>query len=385
MSSERSPDDAHALCVHGDVSPRELTALGVPASEVLDLSVNVNPLGPHPNVVRAVREAELARYPDRESSHARAAIAAACDEDPARVVLGHGSVELLWALVRVLAKRANKAGPLLIIGPTFSEPERAAHAHGVAVVRVDMHEHAQAVDDFALDTARISAAISQHAPCAVYLCHPNNPTGRALSAEALQTLLSVHEGTHFILDQAFLSLSEVHAQAELRFGDHVTCVRSLTKDHALAGLRVGYALCAPRLATQLEAERPPWLISSLAQAAIVAALAHPEHVSRSRELWLSAQHELHAGLMQLGLRVVPSATPYLLVRLGTQRGVRLEKAPLADLVRERLLREHRILVRSASSFGLPHHVRIAACFEPERTRLIAALTHVLSQGEGPSR
>jgi histidinol-phosphate aminotransferase len=371
MASERIQN---ALRVHGDVSNAELRALGVRPDDVLDLSVNVNPLGPHPDVALAVRTAELARYPDREGARARQAIAHACDEDPARVVLGHGSVELLWALVRALVGlNGSSSESLLIVGPTFSEPERAARAQGIAVVRVDMRED----DDFALHPASIEAAIARHAPSAVYLCHPNNPTGRVLPADALQALFEAHGSTHFVLDQAFLSLSHQHAQANLRFGDNVTRVRSLTKDHALAGLRVGYALAKPALVQRIEAQRPPWLISSLAQEAIVAALAHPEHVTDSRTRWLAAQHDLHQALTALGLRVVPSEAPYLLVHLGPEI--------TADALRERLLHEHGVLVRSASSFGLPHHVRIAACFETERARLLAALAAVLTFERGSNR
>jgi len=345
--------------LHGGIDARELARLGIERASVLDLSVNVNPFGPHPAVAAAVAAASLADYPDRTASTARAALASALDCEPDRIAIGHGSVELLWALVAGLRREA-KERPLLIVGPTFGEPEAAARANDIATVHVDMRE----IDEFAVDAERIEAAIAQHAPGAVYLCQPNNPTGRALGSPELQGLLQRQRGTRFILDQAFLSLSSVHAQHSLRVErlPHVVAVRSLTKDHALAGLRVGYALAAPELIQKLDAQRPPWMVSTLAQAAVVAAVRHPEHVAQARAWLLDARRQLTAAIGRLGLPVVPSETHYCLVRVGD-----------ADLVRERVLRSHRLLVRSCRSFGLSQYIRVAAGTEEARARLVDAL------------
>ncbi len=345
--------------MHGGVDARELARLGIEPASVHDLSVNVNPFGPHPAVAAAVARASLAEYPDRTASTARAALASALDCEPDRIALGHGSVELLWALVSGLRREAN-GRPLLIVGPTFGEPEAAARANDVATVHVDMLE----ADGFAIDVARIEAAIVEHAPAAVYLCQPNNPTGRALGSRELQGLLERQGGTTFILDQAFLSLSSVHGQQSLRMErlPHVVAVRSLTKDHALAGLRVGYALATPERIRTLDAQRPPWMVSTLAQAAVIAAVQHPEHVAHARAWLLDARQQLSAAIARLGPTVVPSETHFCLVRVGD-----------ADLVRERILRSHRLLVRSGRSFGLPQYIRVAAGAEETRVRLVDAL------------
>ncbi|HEX7479044.1 MAG TPA: aminotransferase class I/II-fold pyridoxal phosphate-dependent enzyme [Polyangiales bacterium] len=340
--------------VHGDIDHAELARLGIEPAELLDLSVNVSPLGPHPEVVAAARSAALDRYPDRRSAHAKRAIASALDVDEARVMLGHGAAELLWTLVQSFADAQR---PLLSIGPTFSEPEAAARTHGIPCVQLRMPE----ASDFALDAAAIDAAIRLHAPCAVYLCHPNNPTGRALALPALQALCEAHPTTHFILDQAFLSLSTRHGEHSARFGEHVVLVRSLTKDHALPGLRVAYALAQPELAARVEARRAAWMISAPAQAAIVAAMARPEHVDQARQALLAGRAGLAAALAPRGVHVVPSETHFLLARVGA-----------ADAFRDRLLRRHRILVRSCTSFGLPDHVRLAGCAPTDLARLLAA-------------
>ncbi|HKU43511.1 MAG TPA: histidinol-phosphate transaminase [Polyangiales bacterium] len=346
--------------VHGGLDARELERHGIDASAVLDLSVNVNPRGPHPAVVDAVVRAAadaLADYPDRQATRARRTLAGALDCEPERIALGHGSVELLWSLIAGLR---GAGGPLLIVGPTFGEPEAAARAHGVACARVEL----DARDAFAPDPTRVAAAIAEHAPCAVYLCQPNNPTGRAFGSSQLQALIDAHPRALFLLDQAFLSLSSEHAQLALRLDrkPNVVLIRSLTKDHALAGLRAGYALAAPEWIARIEAQRPPWTVSSLAQAAVIAAAQHPEHVREARECLLDARQQLSAALGAAGFEALPSDTHFLLIKTHD-----------ADALRERLLVRHRVLVRSCRSFGLPHHLRIAAGDTAARARLLAAL------------
>lgn len=345
--------EPHPLRVHGGLDPAELARLGIAPDEVLDLSVNVNPFGPHPDVVRAIRGAPLDRYPDQHDGRARALLARALDYDPARIVIGHGSVELLWSLIGLLPRER----PLLIVGPTFGEPEAAARAQGVPVRMLTMPE----TTGFALDPRAIDHAITRQRASAVYLCQPNNPTGRALQAGALQALTAAHPSCLFLLDQAFLSLSTLHAQAELRFGDHVVLVRSLTKDHALAGLRVGYALAAPALIRQLIARRPPWMISAPAQAAIEAAVGQPDHVTHARQRLLAERTRLSAAIERLGFAVVPGETHFLLVRVGD-----------AEALRARWLARERILIRSGHSFGLPEHIRLAAADEATSARVLAA-------------
>jgi histidinol-phosphate aminotransferase len=348
--------------VHGGVDLRELAELGIDASEVLDLSVNVNPRGPSTAVLRAIAHASITSYPDRTSQRAREAIGNALDCDPARVMLGHGSVELLWAIVSEL-RRSGNAQPLLIVGPTFAEPAAAARAHGIRCVHVDM----KADDEFALDVTRIDDAIDECYPCAVYLCQPNNPTGRALSGSELQALVARHPETRFVLDQAFLSLSTEHAQLGIRFerAPNVIVVRSLTKDHALAGLRAGYALASPDWLARIEAQRPPWMVSGPAQAAAIAAMQQSDYVKETREQLVAAREQLSAAIAQLGFSVVPSTTHFVLVRVSD-----------ADRVREQLLRDRRVLVRSCRSFGLPGHIRIAAGDTDATARLLEGLAEL---------
>lgn len=356
---EQSPRAAH-----GGLPLDALLRLGIDPASVLDLSTSLSPLPAHPDVVQAVRECDVHSYPDPHCFEVKAAIAGAMQLDPHSLVIGHGSVELLWSLVRVLAESDEPGKPLLTVSPTFSEPENAARAHGLSVARVDMLEAA----GFALDPARIAAAIAQTRPFAVYLCQPNNPTGAALPGALLGELIASHPSVPFIVDEAFLSLSSRHEDVQRLLPINAIRVRSLTKDHGLAGLRVGYAVCAAELAELVEAQRPPWMISAPAQAAIIATMANLDHVAVVRQQLLAHKAALIADLHALDIATVPSETTFFLARVHD-----------ADALHDFLLREHGVLIRSGSTFGLPHYIRLPACMPPARARLMTALRAALER------
>jgi histidinol-phosphate/aromatic aminotransferase/cobyric acid decarboxylase-like protein len=352
------PRGEDAAQVHGGLPLAELTELGIEPGAVLDLSTNLSPFGAHPEVLRRVRESDLNAYPDPASRAAKLAIARALDEDPARLVLGNGSVELLWSLIGVLGESER---PLLLVSPTFSEPEAAARSHGLGVA----HARLSAERAFAPDAPAIADAIEAERPFAVYLCHPNNPTGMALEHAKLADLIASHPRVPFILDEAFLSLSERHAEASRALPPNAIRVRSLTKDHGLAGLRVGYAIAAPELVRKLEASRPPWTVSAPAQAATVAAMAHPEHVASARSRMLELKAVLGRALAAQGWRALPSVTAYFIAEIPGELD--------ADTLRARLLERHRVNVRSGASFGLRRYLRFPACVPEAQAKLLAAL------------
>jgi histidinol-phosphate/aromatic aminotransferase/cobyric acid decarboxylase-like protein len=338
---------------HGDTSAAQLRALGVDPARVLDLSVNVSPFGPSPRVLAAIREADVVAYPDRGATAAREVLGASLGVEPAALMLGNGAAELIWAAVRGLSRPGDT---LVIAGPTFSEAEAAARAHGLSVVEV----RACAKDAFAPPAAALARTLAQLRPALLYLCHPNNPTGQALPAGELHALIAGHPGTTFLVDHAFLSLSERHLDAGVPLPPNALALRSLTKDHALAGLRLAYALGAPATLARVAAQQPPWSVSSLALAAACAAASEEAYIADVRARWLVQRRELEQLLTQQGIPHVPSLTVFGLVHVGD-----------AERTRTRLLHEASILVRSAASFGLPEHIRVRA--SDQNARLVDAL------------
>jgi histidinol-phosphate/aromatic aminotransferase/cobyric acid decarboxylase-like protein len=356
MDSARSGLSGPRL--HGGALAGELAALGIDPEAVLDLSHNVNPYGPCPAVVEAVRAAPVHLYPDPSATAVRRAIAARTGAPQDTVVFGAGAADLLWTLARVLLSTGGRA---LIVEPAFSEFRAAAQAAGA---RIDSW-HASPEQGLAVDLAAVEAAVRRHQATLVYLGAPTTPAGIAVPLAGAADLARRLPDTLLLVDESFLSLSDQSAESALPMPPNVVRLRSMTKEHAIPGLRAGYLLAPPQLAAAIEASRPAWSTSSVAQAAALAALAADDFVAASRERLRQDRLATLAALTALGLAPLPSVAPYLTFHAGDAAGLR------------RRLLDRGVLVRDCSSFGLPGFIRVAVRPAAERARLVAALEEEL--------
>lgn len=341
--------------VHGGPREAELQALGLDPDTLLDFSSSTNPYGPHPAVLQALRGAAIQRYPDSSALRAREALGRLLSVPASQLVLGNGAADLLWTLARCLLGGTSHA---LIVEPTFSEFRAAARACGARISEWRALPEAE----FWLDLEGIGRRARDVGASVVYLCCPNTPTGSARSALDIQAWATAHPDLMIVLDQSFLSLSERYADAAVAMPENVARVRSLTKDHGIPGVRVGYLLAGAELCQTVEASRPAWTTSAFAQAAAIACSEHDDFVHESREQLLIDRRELARALADVGIETLPCCTTFLLARAPQPRELRL-----------RLLSEHQILVRDCESFGLPGLMRLAAKPSAERARLLAAL------------
>lgn len=357
--------------VHGGVDARELAELGLQPDEVVDFSVNINPYGPCPALIAALREVRLDRYPDPHARAARSAWARALGRELEELIVGHGATDLFWAIARALLRPGQR---VVIAEPTFSEFAVAAEAAQAEIERVWAPPEADYHLDFDALERRARGAR------ALYLCAPNNPTGEHLAVERVARLACALPETSLVLDQSFLALSEQAHELHVRLPDNVLCVRSLTKELACPGLRIGLCVAHPTLIRMLEAARPTWATSSLALAALEVGAGEASFVRASFQRLREDREAVRALLLGHGLTPVASATTYQLV--GVPRSLRSRTATpqpgqaSARVLRGALLRAG-VLVRDCASFGLPEHVRVAALPARERTRLAAALARVL--------
>jgi histidinol-phosphate aminotransferase len=327
---------------HGSVAANELAGLGLRPGEVIDFSVNTNPLGPAPSVLAAIASADWRRYPGDDERPLRRALAERAGVTAEQVVLGNGSAELLWLVALAALRPGERAA---IVGPTFGEYARAARVVGAEVYQVEAP--AQAPE------ARV-----------LFLCNPNNPTGAYRLADEIAGSLDDAPDRLVVLDEAYAGFVEERWPSEpLLTRGNLVILRSMTKDHALPGLRLGYALAAAAVAQALEAVRPPWSVNAGALRAGLAALepAALAHVTRGRDAVCAARRLLIEGLLALGYRVWPSRANFVLVEVGD--GARLRQALLP----------HGLVVRDCASFGLPTCVRIACRDEEACRRLLDVL------------
>ena len=346
---------ATELPVHGGLLEREISALGLRPDDVLDVSVNVNPYGPSAAVVEAIRSAPIDRYPDPTAWDARRAIARSVGTIPERIVLGNGAVELLWTLVRARLPPGRAA---VVVEPAFSEFRAAVSGvNGRVVTWWALPEAA-----FAVDLEAVAYAIRSWDAALVYLCSPANPTGVLLDARSIARFARGLSSTLVVLDESFLALSEGADDASFPMPDNVVRVRSMTKVHALAGVRVGYLIAREDVAASVEHARPPWTSNAMAQAAACAAAGEREFVDRSRARVLADRDRLSLAAQAIGLAPLASSTFFFLIPVPDPRAVRAK-----------LLAKHRVLVRDATSFGLPGFIRVCARPATDDDRFLPAL------------
>jgi histidinol-phosphate aminotransferase len=348
-----------SLAYHGALDYAELEQLGLNPDEVLDFSVNSNPYGPSPAVQRALAQVPLDRYPDREALKLRRALADRSRVSPDQIVVGNGTAELLW-LVALAFLRAGD--PVLVLGPTFGEYERVATLMGAHVETWT----ARPEREFTIEPEAVGRCLQQIVPRLAFVCNPNNPTGTDLPPEIIQVWAEAHPRTLFVVDEAYLAFAPGLQSALTANADNILVLRSMTKDYALAGLRLGYAVGHASLIAALGRVRPAWNVNALAQAAGVAALEDESHLRTTLDALSRAKEELVAALREPGLSPLPSAVHFILVDVGD-----------GGAFRQALLREE-ILVRDCASFGLPAFVRIATRRPEENVRLVTAISALRS-------
>ena len=342
--------------VHGGLDATELRAFGLRPGDVLDFSSNLNPLGTSEAVRRAAVSANLAAYPDRDSTILRDALAARIGVGADHLLVGNGSTELIHLLARAILQPGDRC---LLFTPTFGEYEAAAMLAGADVHSFRAHEH-NAFHwpiDAALDRIR------ELRPALAFLCNPNNPTGVYLDRETVERIRqAIGLDGLLVLDDAYATFVDQPWRTEpLIDGGNVAILRSMTKDHALAGVRLGYLIASPDVCAAGRALQPAWSVNAIAQEAGVAALDNGAHVEAARDVIRDAKAYLCARLNAMGLQVVPSTANFLLVEVGDGAHVR------ANLLRRGFA------VRDCTSFGLPAHIRIAVRRRGECMRLIDAL------------
>jgi len=329
---------------------------------VIKLSSNETPFGPSPRAVEAyvAAAANLSRYPDGSARSLREAIAKLYGLDPARIVCGAGSDELLNLLAAAYLGPGDEA--------IYSE-------HGFLVYRIAIRA-AGATPVVAPETALtadVDAIIARVSPATrmVFLANPNNPTGTYLSSDAVKRLrAALPDDVLLVLDAAYaeyVRANDYEAGIELvATTPNTVMTRTFSKIYGLASLRIGWAYCPDDIADALNRIRGPFNVSGPAIAAGVAALQDRTAVARSvehNEVWRGRMAE---ALSALGLKVTPSAANFLLVHFPKGNG---RSAVEAD----KFLQSRRIILRRVEEYGFPDALRLTVGTEAENRTVLDAL------------
>ncbi len=308
--------------------------LGCGPQEILDFSASINPLGLAPGVREAMVGAMegIVQYPEPQATRLNAALADAWHVPAELVMTGNGATDLIHFLARCGAPGAD---PVTLLVPTFSEFHRAYPNAALVTQPAQLR-------GFAVVT------------------RPNNPLGTMLPLEAIERLL--RQECFVLVDESFVEFTEAPSALELveRY-ERLLVLRSLTKLHALPGLRIGALVGQAVPALQLQ--REPWTVNTLAEAAALASLAANEHHQRTRE-WIAAERcWFSRQLAEIpGFTPAPSVANYFLVRMAD------DPLPLVEWLADR-----RVLVRDCSETpGVDEPaIRLAVRLRADHERLLA--------------
>ena len=336
-------------------------------SDVAMLASNESCFAPMPEVVEAAAAvlAGTNRYPDPSYSPLRRALSDRYGIPPERIALGNGSCDILLAAGEALLEPGAE---VLYAWPAFSVYPHLGAASGARAIEVRLDDEDR--HDLDAIAAEITAATRL-----VLLCNPNNPTSTALPLAAIEAFLDrVPQHVCVILDEAYcefaLCLGDTYASVELlRRYPNLVLLRTFSKVYGLAGLRVGYALCASEdFRVAVDQMRQPFYLTVAAQAAAVEALRHQDSVERRVTQTLALRAGLQEGVRDLGLWVAASDANFIWLHL-----------PEADLEGDVVtgLRDRGVLVRAGASLGRAGALRVTVGTDAENERFVSALAELL--------
>jgi histidinol-phosphate aminotransferase len=365
MTASHPPVPGPGIMDIGLYVPGEANIPG--AAKPIRLASNESALGPSPKAIAAYRALaeEIHRYPEGDSAHLREALGRAHGLDPALIVCGAGSDELIALLLRAYAGVDtdviySRHGFLM-----YAIGARAVGANPIAVPEKSLTADVDAILDHVTDRTRV-----------VFLANPNNPTGTYLSEREvarLQAGLPSH--VVLVIDAAyaeFVNRNDYEPGIRLvEKTENVVMLRTFSKIYALAALRLGWAYCPPAIADVLNRVRGPFNVSAAAQAAGVAAVEDTEALQRAQDHnnqwlpWLSER------LAALGLDPTPSVGNFVLPRFPD------DPRHNADAAFEFMQSRH-IITRKMGGYGLPDRIRITIGTAAETEKVAATLAEFMA-------
>ena len=308
-------------------------------------------------------------YPDPNPIEFKAEIAKYVGQgvDEENIILGNGSIELIYTITEILP-RGFKA---LIPVPSFSEYEKAALRVGGEPVFVQLPE------DFALETEKIKKAVTGDTRV-MCVCNPHSPSGTLYSKESLLDLIRFchKKDIIFSVDENYIEFAEKGQDTTLasfvKEYANLFVIRSVTKFYGMPGIRLGYGIAARNLIDKLEAVRQPWSINSLAGYATLAAFNDTDFIENTKKTIAKEREVLAKNLNEIrGLQVYPSVTNFVLVKILSRK--------ITSTKLKELLAEDHMLIRDCCTFmGLDDSFfRITVRAAEDNQKLVCKIKEIL--------
>ncbi len=350
------------LVVYEPGKPIEETAreLDVDPNAIIKLASNENPLGPSPKALDAMRDAlENAQlYPDGGGFYLRNALAAKLDFAPENIILGNGSNEIIEFLGHAFFNRDDE----------MITSEHAFIAYKLIAILFGARTIETPSPDYRHDLDAMLDAITPRTKI-IFIANPNNPTGTLLGQDKIDNFISrVPENIVTIFDEAYFELLSDPPETlrYVREGRNIIVLRTFSKIHGLASLRVGYGIASRDLIDVLQKTRQPFNVNGIAQAGALAALTDQAYQRKTKEVVDAGRAYLEEQFRDMQLGFVPGAANFVMVNV--RDGAAVFKKLLA----------HKIIVRPLKGYNLPEWVRISVGTMEQNKKCIAALKEVLS-------
>jgi len=349
------------LAVYEPGKPIEETAReeGVEPTAIIKLASNENPLGPSPKAVQAMRTAlENAHlYPDGSGFYLCKAIASKLGLNSENVILGNGSNEVIEFLGHAFL---NPGDHVITCQYAFIVYKLLATAFSVRTIETPSPDYQQNLD----------AALEAITPKTrlIFIPNPNNPTGTLVSQGAIERFMSrIPDSIIVVFDEAYFEFLDDPPDTlwYVRERRNVVVLRTFSKVHGLAGLRIGYGIAPRDLIEILHKTRQPFNVNSIAQAGAIAALDDEAYLRETKRIVDQGLAFLQQQFAEMRIPFVPAVANFVMVNVGD-----------GCAVFEKLL-QRKIIVRPLKGYGLPEWVRISVGTMEENKKLIAALKDVL--------
>ena len=323
---------------------------------VAKLSSNENPFGPSPAAITAMAAVliDSGRYPDPASTALREALGARHGIDPARIICGTGSDELLHLVAGAFAGEADE---VLYVRHGFAVYDIAARRVGaVPVIAPD--------SDYTCDVDAVLAAVTPRTKV-VFVANPNNPTGTLVSAAEIRRLhAGLPAGVVFALDAAYAEFAEGEYEDGLALAtahENVIALRTFSKIYGLAAQRIGWAYASPAIIDAMQRIRAPFNVPTTGQAGAIAALADEEWTEKTRSHTIKWREWLAGEVTALGnagLRAIPSAANFVLIEFPAE-------GPVTAAAANEALIADGIIARYLAVQAMPRCLRISIGTEAE--------------------